>query len=59
MDNVIANQLRNNPKTYIEQIVNTHSSLKATRKAGEFFIVSSVDDYEKKQELLTLVKTIA
>ncbi len=52
MDNVIVNQLRNNPKTYIEQIVNSHSSLKATRKAEEFFVVSSVDDYEKKQELL-------
>ncbi len=52
MDNVIVNQLRNNPKTHIEQIVNSHSSLKATRKAEEFFVVSNVDDYEKKQELL-------
>lgn len=52
MDTLSVSQFRNNLKTYVEQVVNNHTPIKVTRRAGEAFVVISADDWEREQETL-------
>ncbi|PCI46595.1 MAG: prevent-host-death protein [Moraxellaceae bacterium] len=57
MDSVSVNQFRDNLKSYIEQVVNDHSPIKVTRRAGEDFVVISADDWEREQETLHVLQS--
>jgi len=50
MDTVSANQFRGNLKTYVDQVVSRHEPMKATRRAGEAFVVMSAGTWEREQE---------
>ncbi len=56
MDTVSVNQFRNKLKTYVEQVVSTHTPIKVTRRAGEAFVVMSADDWEREQETLYILQ---
>ncbi len=56
MDSISVNQFRDNLKTYVEQTVSDHEPIKVTRRAGEDFIVMSVDDWEREQETLHVLQ---
>ena len=56
MDSVSVNKLRDNLKTYVEQIVMKHTPLKVTRRSGEDFVVISADDWEREQETLYVLQ---
>jgi antitoxin YefM len=52
MDVVSVNRFRDNLKTFVEQVANSHEPLKVTRRAGDDFIVISADDWGREQESL-------
>lgn len=56
MDTVSVNQFRDKLKTFVEQVVNNHTPLKVTRRAGEAFVVMSADDWEREQETLYVLQ---
>jgi antitoxin YefM len=56
MDTISVNQFRDNLKTYVEQVVNNHTPIKVTRRAGEAFVVISADDWEREQETLYVLQ---
>lgn len=56
MDTVSVNQFRDNLKTFVEQVVNNHTPIKVTRRAGEAFVVVSADDWEREQETLYVLQ---
>lgn len=56
MDSVSVNQFRDNLKNFVEQVVNNHTPLKVTRRAGEAFVVISADDWEREQETLYILQ---
>ena len=57
MDSISVNQFRDNLKTYVEQTVSEHEPIKVTRRAGEDFIVMSVEDWEREQETLHVLQS--
>ena len=56
METISVNQFRDNLKTFVEQVVNTHIPIKVTRRAGEAFVVVSADDWEREQETLYVLQ---
>jgi len=56
MDNVTVNKFRDNLKTYVEQVVSSHTPIKVTRRAGEAFVVMSAEDWEREQETLYVLQ---
>jgi antitoxin YefM len=56
MDAVSVNRFRDNLKSIVEQVVNTHEPLKVTRRAGDDFIIISAEDWEREQESLTVLQ---
>ena len=56
MDTISVNQFRDNLKTFVEQVVNSHVPIKVTRRAGEAFDVVSADDWEREQETLYVLQ---
>ena len=56
MNSISVNQFRDNLKSFIEQVVNDHSPIKVTRRAGEDFVVISADDWEREQETLYVLQ---
>lgn len=56
MDTVSVNQFRDNLKSFVEQVVNNHTPIKVTRRAGEAFVVVSADDWEREQETLYVLQ---
>lgn len=56
MDSISVNRFRDNLKTFVEQVVNNHTPLKITRRAGEAFVVMSADDWEREQETLYVLQ---
>ncbi|MCJ8298193.1 MAG: type II toxin-antitoxin system Phd/YefM family antitoxin [Pseudomonadales bacterium] len=57
MNSISVNQFRDNLKKYVEQTVSEHQPIKVTRRAGEDFIVMSVDDWEREQETLHVLQS--
>lgn len=56
MDTVSVNKFRDNLKSFVEQIVSEHSTLKVTRRTGDDFVVVSADDWEREQETLYVLQ---
>ncbi|MGF1481998.1 MAG: type II toxin-antitoxin system Phd/YefM family antitoxin [Cyanophyceae cyanobacterium] len=56
METVSVNRFRDNLKTFVEQVVNTHTPLKVTRRSGSDFVVISADDWEREQETLYVLQ---
>jgi antitoxin YefM len=56
MNSISVNQFRDHLKTYVEQAVNEHEPLKVTRRAGDDFVVMSLDDWERNQETLHVLQ---
>ena len=56
MDTVSVNRFRDNLKNFVEQVVNQHSPIKVTRRAGEDFVVVSAEDWEREQETLFVLQ---
>jgi len=56
MNTVSVNRFRDNLKSLVEQVVNNHSPLKVTRRAGEDFVVMSAEDWEREQESLYVLQ---
>ena len=56
MQSLSVNFFRENLKTCIEQVVGNHVPLRVTRRAGDHFIVSSADDWEREQETLYVLQ---
>lgn len=56
MDAVSVNQFRDKLKTFVEQVITSHTPLKVTRRAGEAFVVMSADDWEREQETLYVLQ---
>ena len=57
MDTVSVNQFRDKLKAFVEQVVNNHTPLKVTRRAGEAFVIVSADDWERDQETLHVLQS--
>ena len=56
MNTVSVNQFRDKLKTFVEQVVENHTPLKVTRRAGDAFVVMSADDWEREQETLYVLQ---
>ena len=56
MDSVSVNRFRDNLKSYIEQVISTHTPLKVTRRSGDDFVVISADDWERERETLYVLQ---
>ena len=56
METISVNRFRDNLKTYVEQVINTHIPLKVTRRSGDDFVVISADDWEREQETLYVLQ---
>jgi len=59
MESISVNRFRDNLKTFVEQVVSSHSPIKVTRRAGEDFVVMSADDWEREQETLYVLQNNA
>jgi len=59
MNTVSVNQFRDKLKTIVEQVINDHTPIKVTRRAGDDFVVMSADDWEKEQETLFVLQNSA
>ena len=59
MNSVSVNKFRENLKSYVEEVINTHVPLKVTRRHGDDFMVISVDDWEREQETLYVLQNIS
>lgn len=56
MNTVSVHQFRDNLKSFVEQVLDNHTPLKVTRRAGESFMVVSADDWEREQETLYVLQ---
>ena len=56
MDSISVNRFRDNLKSFVEQVVNSHAPIKVTRRAGEDFVIMSADDWEREQETLYVLQ---
>ena len=56
MNTVSVNLFREKLKSFVEQVVNDHTPLKVTRRAGDDFVVLSAEDWEREQETLYILQ---
>lgn len=56
MDTVSVNKFRDKLKTFVEQVVEDHTPIKVTRRAGDAFVVMSAEDWEREQETLYVLQ---
>jgi antitoxin YefM len=56
VDSISVNKFRDNLKSFVEKVVGDHVPIKVTRRAGEDFIVMSVEDWEREQETLYVLQ---
>ena len=49
MGGVSMNELRDNLKSLVDQVIDHHEPLKATRRGRENFIAVSAEDWEREQ----------
>ncbi|WP_331345201.1 type II toxin-antitoxin system Phd/YefM family antitoxin [Cellvibrio sp. UBA7661] len=57
METISVNRFRDNLKEVVEGVINNHTPLKVTRRAGEDFVVVSADDWEREQETLHVLQS--
>ena len=56
MDSISVNRFRDNLKAFVERVVDDHTPLKITRRAGEDFVVIGAEDWEREQETLYVLQ---
>ncbi len=56
MKSISVNQFRENLKSWVEEVINSHAPLKVTRRHGNDFVVISADDWEREQETLYVLQ---
>jgi antitoxin YefM len=56
MNSISVNQFREHLKSYVEEVINSHTPLKVTRRYGDDFVVISADDWEREQETLYVLQ---
>ena len=56
MNTVSVNRFRDNLKSYIEQVVSTHTPIRVTGRSGDDFVVISASDWEKERETLYVLQ---
>lgn len=56
MDTVSVNKFRDNLKSLVEHVANSHEPLKVTRRSGDDFVVISAEDWEREQESLYVMQ---
>lgn len=56
MESISVNQFRDNLKSYIDTVIDTHQPLLITRRNGENFIVMSESDWASEQETLYVLQ---
>lgn len=56
MNTTSVNQFKENLKSYIEQVINTHTPLRVTHRSGDDFVVISANDWEREQETLYVLQ---
>lgn len=57
METISVNRFRDNLKDLVEGVINNHTPLKVTRRAGEDFVVISAGDWEREQETLHVLQS--
>ncbi len=56
MDSISVNKFRENLKSCVEGVIDTHTPLKVTRRSGHDFVVVSAEDWEREQETLYVLQ---
>lgn len=56
MDSTTVNKFRDSLKTFVEQVVSQHATLRVTRRNGADFVVMSAEDWERDQETLYVLQ---
>jgi len=56
MNSISVTKIRDNLKSFVEQVVTEHLPLKITRRSGDDFVVLSADDWEREQETLYILQ---
>jgi antitoxin YefM len=56
MEAVSVNQFRSNLKECIDNVTDSHDTLKVTRRNAEDFVVMSAEDWERHQETLYVLQ---
>jgi len=56
MESISVNKFRDHLKSFVEQVVGNHSTLKVTRRSGDDFVVMSAEDWEREQETINVLQ---
>lgn len=56
METTTVNKFRDGLKSFVEQVVSDHTTLKVTRRNGADFVVVSAEDWERDQETLYVLQ---
>ena len=56
VDSVSVNRFRDNLKSMVERVINSHEPLKVARRSGADFVVISAEDWEREQESLYVLQ---
>lgn len=55
-NSISVNQFRENLKSCVDGVINSHVPLKVTRRHGKDFVVISAEDWEREQETLYVLQ---
>jgi len=56
MEAVSVNQFRSNLKECVDIVIDTHDTLKVTRRNAEDFVVMSAEDWDRHQETIYVLQ---
>ncbi len=56
MIEVSVNQFRANIKSFVDQALSDHSTIRVKRRIGHDFVVQSMEDWEREQETLYVLQ---
>ncbi|MEA3286286.1 MAG: type II toxin-antitoxin system Phd/YefM family antitoxin [Candidatus Marinimicrobia bacterium] len=56
MIEVSVNQFRANIKSFVDQALSDHSTIRVKRRVGHDFVVQSAEDWEREQETLFVLQ---
>jgi len=53
---ITVNEFRSNLKATVDSVIESHTPLRVTRRAGEDFVVIGAEDWESEQETLYILQ---
>ena len=56
MREITVNEFRGNLKASVDAVIEEHTPLRVTRRAGQDFIIIGADDWEREQETLYVLQ---